>query len=474
MSSKKKKSGKKKNNKEKKSDAEPDEFDEMEYDQLQEEVKRMTAKLTEIRRDRNYYQLERDQIQQNYDIVRDEVVKTESHIRNIESQMERMQDTHRNDIRIYAQKVIHLQYEHQNNIEAINTLGERDRQTEEQLHKTKKSEMKTLKQSLKEQVRKEDLVNEEEIRRQKEIERKEMAKLREQFERAHQELQQGYEQRLQQLRDDLELRRKMEIHEIEERKNRHINDLMLNHEKNFQEMRNYYNSITQDNLELIKELNNEIEDLKVAHMQNEKAMEQIEKKNETLSEPLQEAEAKVIALRYKLTNYQKDKASLQHAKARLHQLEEHYKSLQQGHLHLQTQYKHIEYERDHLYSTFEQTVLAAQRKSQAKNVALERQLEELKEIFEMKKAQFTSVLRASNLDPIVLQNVTKKLDDVLSSKNEQIQELKYEVAKITKSHNDLVRVYDAKLAKMGIKADELHLEPLIGYSNTQPADLIIS
>lgn len=46
----------------------------------------------------------------------------------------------------------------------------------------------------------------------------------------------------------------MEIHEIEERKNAHINDLMDNHEKAFNEMRDYYNSITRDNLALIKSL----------------------------------------------------------------------------------------------------------------------------------------------------------------------------------------------------------------------------
>jgi hypothetical protein len=38
------------------------------------------------------------------------------------------------------------------------------------------------------------------------------------------------------------------------------------------------------------------------------------------------------------------------------------------------------------------------------------------DIFDVKKVQFTSVLKASNLDPVVLQNVTKKLDDVLTSK----------------------------------------------------------
>ena len=73
----------------------------------------------------------------------------------------------------------------------------------------------------------------------------------------------------------------MEIHEIEERKNKHINDLMDNHDKAFKEMRNYYNSITQDNLALIKSLHDEIEDLKIKHVQNEKAMEEIGSRHNT-------------------------------------------------------------------------------------------------------------------------------------------------------------------------------------------------
>jgi hypothetical protein len=45
---------------------------------------------------------------------------------------------------------------------------------------------------------------------------------------------------------------KVEIHEIEERKNQHINELMKNHEEAFREMKEYYNNITKENLELIK------------------------------------------------------------------------------------------------------------------------------------------------------------------------------------------------------------------------------
>lgn len=45
-----------------------------------------------------------------------------------------------------------------------------------------------------------------------------------------------------------------EIHEIEERKNTHINELMKKHERAFAEIKNYYNDITHNNLDLIKTL----------------------------------------------------------------------------------------------------------------------------------------------------------------------------------------------------------------------------
>lgn len=44
----------------------------------------------------------------------------------------------------------------------------------------------------------------------------------------------------------------MEIHELEERKNLHINELINNHETAFAELKQYYNTITRENLELIK------------------------------------------------------------------------------------------------------------------------------------------------------------------------------------------------------------------------------
>jgi len=225
---------------------------------------------------------------------------------------------------------------------------------------------------------------------------------------------------------------------------------------------------------------NEIEDLKLAHLSNEKAMESIEKKNASLAEPLAQAEKRVTALRHKLTNYAKDKQSLRHARARLAVMEEGYKAPQERHAKLQAEYAQVEAERARLYASFEDTVGAVQRRGAAQNAGLEQLLESYGELFDVKKAQFTSVLRASNLDPTVLASVTKKLDDVLSAKNEQIDALRYEQAKTTKAHNDLVRVYEAKLRKMGVPEEQIHLQSLIQQqqfhmagTGTAPADLIV-
>jgi hypothetical protein len=50
--------------------------------------------------------------------------------------------------------------------------------------------------------------------------------------------------------------------------------------------------------------------LKVKHAQNEKSMEEIERKNAELTLPLKETEAEVHLLQKSLLNYDKDKISL--------------------------------------------------------------------------------------------------------------------------------------------------------------------
>ena len=263
------------------------------------------------------------------------------------------------------------------------------------------------------------------------------------------ELQSKYELKMKLLREDLELRRKVEILEIEERKNNHINELMKKHEKAFGEIKNYYNDITHNNLDLIRSLKEEVAEMKKKEIQNEKLMFEIAQENKKLSEPLTRALKEVEKLRHELANYQKDKMSLQNAKSRLHVLETQLRDLTWEHEVLEQRFHHVEKERDELYEKFESTIYDVQQKSGFKNILLERKLQAINESLEKKESQLSEVIHAANLDPNLLGTVSKKLDDVLDAKNGAIKDLQYELARVTKAHNDVIRVYESKLTEFG-------------------------
>jgi hypothetical protein len=103
------------------------------------------------------------------------------------------------------------------------------------------------------------------------------------------ELQNKYEKQMKILRDDLELRRKQDLQETEERKNAHIRELMRKHRQAFNEIKNYYNDITSNNLDLIKTLKEDVAEMKKKEALNEKLMYEISTENKRLSEPLNRA-----------------------------------------------------------------------------------------------------------------------------------------------------------------------------------------
>jgi len=248
----------------------------------------------------------------------------------------------------------------------------------------------------------------------------------------------------------------------------------MKHEKAFGEIKNYYNDITHNNLDLIRSLKEEVSEMKKKEISNEKLMFEIAQENKKLSEPLTRALKEVEKLRHELANYQKDKMSLQNAKSRLHVLETQLRDLTWEHEVLEQRFHHVEKERDELYEKFESTIYDVQQKSGFKNILLERKLQAINESLEKKEAQLSEVLAAANLDPNMLGAVSKKLDDVLDAKNGAIKDLQYELARVTKAHNDVIRVYESKLTEFGIPVEELGFRPLLTNTGTGPAGLVVA
>lgn len=282
----------------------------------------------------------------------------------------------------------------------------------------------------------------------------------------------SYEKRLAQLRFDLTLRKKVELREIEERKNKHISQLLEKHQEAFTETKKYYNEITQSNLKLIRSLKKEIEEHDKRHSLLAHQMALTNQANKDLRQPREEAEEKVESLRLKLANYEKDRSSLQTTRARLATLQAQVKKLSADHEELENRFLQTQTERDSLSERFENVLSSVRDRASATCEVLNRRIEQAHQELSGKETQLNEVLRASALDPNALRVVTQKLDAVLDAKNKAIRDLQYEVHRVTKAHNDAVRVYEAKLLEFGIPEEELGYDPVLTQTTTAPAGLV--
>ncbi|XP_060779220.1 dynein regulatory complex subunit 4 isoform X3 [Neoarius graeffei] len=427
---------------------------------LEEHIIRLREELDREREERNYFQLERDKIHTFWDITKRQLEEKKADLRNRDREMEEAEENHQTEIRVYKQKVKHLLYEQQNTIAEIKAEGVVATKILEKEQTDLESGLRRGMHSLKVDLKEQELSTENVIRNLKLNHDKEITKLRSEFEEKVQEIEATYEKKMQKQRQEQELRHKTEIHEIEQRKSIHVNMLIKNHEKAFSDIKNYYSDITLGSFNQISSLKEEVADMKKKEERLEKVMAEVLQQNKRLTEPLQKATQEVSEMKKQLANYEKDKALLAKVKARLKVSDKELKDLKWEHEVLEERFIKVQQERDELYQRFNTAILEVQQKSGFKNLLLEKKLEALTNSLEKTEAQLNEVLAASNLEPSALNVVTRKLEEVLDSKNTAIKDLQYELARVCKAHNDLLRTYEAKLKAFGIPMDELGFKPL--------------
>ena len=259
MAGKKKKKGKKK-----KEEPEPeDEFFTMRGEQLEITIQNLREKLSNSKMQRNTLQIEKDMIHDFYQNTREEIKELESEIKNFDTKMQDEESRHNTLVVSHLQKVQHHEYEHGEAIEQTKADGAEIMNEEDKHHSEQESQNRNGKQSKKEDYERTDQANISEIEQETKQHQQNLDSLEQTLEQNKKTLISLYEQKQVDLQKELELRMKVELHEIEERKNQHINDLMINHETAFREMKQYYNDITKENLDIIKQLQEKYQDVKL-------------------------------------------------------------------------------------------------------------------------------------------------------------------------------------------------------------------
>ncbi|XP_016115439.1 growth arrest-specific protein 8-like [Sinocyclocheilus grahami] len=228
--------------------------DEMSKEQLEEHIVRLREELDREREERNYFQLERDKIHTFWEITKRQLEEKKCELRNRERELEEGEERHQVEIKVYKQKVKHLLYEEQNMLSELKAESVVSSKLLQKEHAAFENQLRKDMCCLKVDVKEQELSNENVIKNLHLKHDEEITVLRNDFARQVREIESKYKKKMQKLRQEEELRCKTEIHEIEERKNSHINMLMMNHEKAFRDIRNYFNDIVYKNLDLITSL----------------------------------------------------------------------------------------------------------------------------------------------------------------------------------------------------------------------------
>lgn len=392
-------------------------------------------------------------------------------------EMELLEDNHRVELRVYQQKVKHLEYEHRNNVKGIVRDGTYLLDMEQNNHENRERELLKAKEDLKFAQMEMELVNASKVAEIRQQHEKQLAKLRQQFEDGLHELGVRYEARLKQLETDLELRRRVEVHEVEERKNQHINDLIKNHRKAFGQMQSYYNDITSGNLQLIKSLQMQVEDLKSRATVNKKMLAEYITENQKLSEPLSKVSAEISELQGLLKERTKDQMALRNANSRLTSIGKNTSQMKFKQKTLEEDYKRAEGERDELFNSLEDALLRIQRQSDFQNQAMDRKLQEAELSAEKASLQIEEVVRAANLDSSEMDRIMQSLGQMIAAKEEALSTVRFEVVRFKKGFNDSLDTFRVKLKDLGIPDSEIdglgfrHEEMPIGGTNA-PAGLV--
>lgn len=167
---------------------------------------------------------------------------------------------------------------------------------------------------------------------------------------------------------------KVEIHEIEERKNQHINDLMLNHENAFREMKQYYNDITKENLDIIKQLQEKYTNVKDQIKKSDEIVKTLKKESEILKQPLITETAKKEELEKQVANFDVNLMGLRNARGSLEDIQRRLKNIKEQKSKLEKKKKQAEQEKDDMYRKFEVAIKQLQGRADYKNNLLEEKL----------------------------------------------------------------------------------------------------
>lgn len=463
---------KKKKKKEDGEEIDTNNADQTEWNSLKTEADRLYKLTQKEEHDFNEFQQQREKLNYFWIVEKKKLEDKRAELRNKERELQDLEEKHQVEIKIYKQRLKHLLQEHQNEITHKKTESEVALKMAQDDNRENESDVKEDKRNLNIELKEIEISHEEYIRGLKREQDQKITFLRHEFERKANEAQKLFEARMKKTRENLDRTRKDEIKGIEEAKHVMIDKLMAEHQKAFADIKNYYNDITHNNLDLIKSLKEEVKELEAEERKDEMRLHEKMQENKKLSAPLKKMQEDVIRLRAELDDYKKEKIEMRHVKSQLVVVEEECSTVSWEHEVLLQRFEELQKERDDLKLHFQACVYDVKQKSGFKKLLLEKKLSAVQRVQEEKEAQLNEVLARANLDPSALGQVKGRVSDVLQLKNDETRKLQSEVARVEALQEQLKASVYAKLKEYGLSSAELGFNPLTAKDSTKTRKVI--
>lgn len=441
--------------------------DQAEWKQLKTEADRLYKITKREEHDFNEFQQQREKLNYFWIVEKKKLEDKRVELRNKDREAQDLEEKHQVEIKIYKQRLKHLLYEEQNELTHKKTEAEMAVKMAQDDNRENQSDIKEDRRSLTFALKEIEFTHEEFIRGLKREQDQKITTLRHEFERRANEVQKAYEAHMKRTRDGLDRRRRDEIKQIEDRKHLMIDQLMNDHHKAFSDIKNYYNDITHNNLDLIKSLKEEVKDLELEERKDQIRLHEKMAENKKLSAPLKKMQDDVIRLRAELDDYNVEKAEMRKTKASLVVVEGSQSGVSWEYETLLQRIADAKRERDELRDNLRVSIFEVKQKSSFKGLLLEKKLAALQRVQEEREAQLNEVLSRANLEPTVLGQIKGHVDDVLQRKNTEARKYQSEIARLQALQEQLNAYTKVKFAQYGLAVAELGYEQVNTKSLSQ-------
>jgi hypothetical protein len=407
------------------------------------------------------YQDERQRVNYFWIVAKKELEDKQAELRNKEREMQDLDEKHQIEIKVYKQRVKHLHFQNLDQLTELKKEAEITLKNSEDEHRIDSRELKADIRALKVSMKEQEVRQQEYIRALKKTNNKKATSIRHEHTRITNEIKMKYTHKMLLLRKEMEDKRKAMIQQIEAKKNKAIKDLIDRHDRKYIKIKNYYQEITNTNLDVIKQLKQELQEVRSDDKQKYKDYIKEKNKNSHFMIPLKAIGEEVVKLKEKKTKFIKMKNELYSCKDKILDLDKRYREIEWQYEVKYQQYQYLIKEKEDLFENFHKHIYELHQKTGLKNLILTKQIETIQESIDIKEAQLNELLNASKIDQNQLKDIKSTLEESEKVKNEAIKEIQQELKRIREAHSTMVKTYEGKLSEFGIPVEELGFDPLV-------------